>query len=145
MDPIKFTRRRNDAEMDMTPMVDVVFLLLIFFMITAAFGMQKSISMPDPESDQAAQQSAMPKEQEQTEEDIVINITAEDQIFVEGEEATTQQALYAKLRDQQYQDSQRQTRNLLVIAASEASHETVVRVLDAAAGVGMDSVRLKTE
>ncbi len=129
--------------MDMTPMVDVVFLLLIFFMITAAFGMQKSLSVPDPESDQSAQQAAMPEEK--AEEDIVINITGDDQVFVEGEVATTQQELYAKLRDRQYQHSQHPTRNLLVVAESEATHETVVRVLDAAAGVGMDSVWLKTE
>ena len=130
-------------------MVDVVFLLLIFFMITAAFGMQKAISMPDPESDQAAQQALLPEEREKVEDGTVVNITADDQIFVEGEEATTQQALYARLRERLYQDSQprsqRQTQHLLVIAESEASHETVVRALDAAAGVGMDSVRLKTE
>src|SRR5688572_20269137 len=32
----------QEAEMDMTPMVDVTFLLLIFFMVTASFTMQKS-------------------------------------------------------------------------------------------------------
>ena len=38
--------------MDMTPMVDVTFLLLIFFMVTAAFSLQKSIEMPRQQSDQ---------------------------------------------------------------------------------------------
>jgi biopolymer transport protein ExbD len=35
----------------MTPMVDVTFLLLIFFMVTAAFSLQKSIEMPRQQTD----------------------------------------------------------------------------------------------
>ncbi|MCH7688429.1 MAG: biopolymer transporter ExbD, partial [Planctomycetes bacterium] len=52
--------RKADTEfddMDLTPMVDVTFLLLIFFMITASFTIQKSIQVPppDPEQEGAAQ------------------------------------------------------------------------------------------
>ena len=39
---------RADSDMDMTPMVDVTFLLLIFFMVTAAFSLQKSLQIPAP-------------------------------------------------------------------------------------------------
>ncbi|MDA8744472.1 biopolymer transporter ExbD [Rubripirellula amarantea] len=42
---------RPEEEMDMTPMVDVTFLLLIFFMVTAAFSLQKSIMMPRQQTD----------------------------------------------------------------------------------------------
>ena len=42
---------RPEEEMDMTPMVDVTFLLLIFFMVTAAFSLQKSINMPRQQTD----------------------------------------------------------------------------------------------
>lgn len=37
--------------LDMTPMVDVTFLLLIFFMVTASFSLQKSIAMPNQQSE----------------------------------------------------------------------------------------------
>ena len=47
------SRLRSD-DMDMTPMVDVTFLLLIFFMITSAFQMQKSFEVPTPSMDQAS-------------------------------------------------------------------------------------------
>lgn len=134
-------RRRPEVEMDMTPMVDVVFLLLIFFMITTAFGLQKSIEMPPPENDQASQQ-AKPEDLEKSEDDIVVHVTEEDRIFVEGEETATQQELLSCLRNQLYSDSGRRARHLLVFASTEATHEYVVRVLDAAAAVGMDSVRL---
>lgn len=47
-----FTRsKRDEEELDMTPMVDVTFLLLIFFMVTAAFSLQKSIEMPRQQTD----------------------------------------------------------------------------------------------
>ena len=44
-------KKRAEEEMDMTPMVDVTFLLLIFFMVTAAFSLQKSIEMPRQQTD----------------------------------------------------------------------------------------------
>ncbi len=45
---------RLEGELDMTPMVDVTFLLLIFFMVTASFSLQKSIQMPRQHSDLAS-------------------------------------------------------------------------------------------
>ena len=44
-------RKREEDELDMTPMVDVTFLLLIFFMVTASFSLQKSIEMPRQQTD----------------------------------------------------------------------------------------------
>ncbi len=38
--------KQGKADLDMTPMVDVSFLLVIFFMVTASFSLQKSIAMP---------------------------------------------------------------------------------------------------
>lgn len=134
-------RRRPEAEMDMTPMVDVVFLLLIFFMVTAAFGLQKSIEMPDPESERSSSQTQ--KLEDREDNNIVVHVTRENRIFVEGDEAPTTQELYARLRQTLHEHPR--ARNLLVMAESEARHELVVRVLDAASGVGMDSIRLKTE
>ncbi|TWU01476.1 ExbD/TolR family protein [Neorhodopirellula pilleata] len=48
--PRRSTRPAGD--LDMTPMVDVTFLLLIFFMVTASFSMQRSIQMPRQTSEQ---------------------------------------------------------------------------------------------
>lgn len=50
-DQVLLRRPRPQEEMDMTPMVDVTFLLLIFFMVTAAFSLQKSIEMPRQQTD----------------------------------------------------------------------------------------------
>jgi len=58
----------EEGELDMTPMVDVTFLLLIFFMITAAFSLQKSIESPRQTSDAA---SSQPQEEPPEELDMV--------------------------------------------------------------------------
>ena len=124
-------------------MVDVVFLLLIFFMITASFGLQKSIELPPPDEEQSAREATTPKQPEQQDAEIVVSVTKENRIFVEGEEAPTRQELYALLRHRQHQ-SGRQTNRLLVVADTEASHEFVVRAVDAGNVVGMESVRIQT-
>lgn len=56
--------KRKEDELDMTPMVDVTFLLLIFFMVTASFSLQKSIESPRQQSDAPS----MNNEPEETEE-----------------------------------------------------------------------------
>ena len=50
-EPIFQKTKREEEELDMTPMVDVTFLLLIFFMVTAAFSLPKSIDMPRHQTD----------------------------------------------------------------------------------------------
>jgi biopolymer transport protein ExbD len=58
-------KKRKDEGLDMTPMVDVTFLLLIFFMVTASFSLQKSIPMPRQQTD-----APSTNVQEEEEEDI---------------------------------------------------------------------------
>ncbi len=54
--PVAFGKKEKipEDELDMTPMVDVTFLLLIFFMVTASFTLQKSIPQPPAASDEAS-------------------------------------------------------------------------------------------
>ena len=49
----------DSADIDMTPMVDVTFLLLIFFVMTAAFSLQKSIEVPTTEDETRAESRTM--------------------------------------------------------------------------------------
>lgn len=59
-DNVKTRKKRVVGELDMTPMVDVTFLLLIFFMVTASFSLQRSIQMPRQMSDQPSPTSVEP-------------------------------------------------------------------------------------
>ena len=65
-DELPRRKPREDEELDMTPMVDVTFLLLIFFMVTASFSLQKSIQMPRQQTD-APSTSAKVQDPEQLE------------------------------------------------------------------------------
>ncbi|MGL4593722.1 MAG: ExbD/TolR family protein [Thermoguttaceae bacterium] len=139
---ISFHRRHGNVEMDMTPMVDVVFLLLIFFMITASFGMQKAIEIPDSDANSSAQQVRVPENDETN--CISIEITSTDDILIEGETVSTLQELISILRDYKYQQSNRRTQTAQIAAASEASHGMVVRVIDAISATGIETVKIST-
>ncbi len=74
----------DEGGLDMTPMVDVTFLLLIFFMITAAFNLQKSLPAdpPEPEQEGAAQTTVI---QEQESDAITVGISENDELTLDDE------------------------------------------------------------
>ena len=47
-------RRRYEAVLELTPLIDVIFLLLIFFMVSTSFVVNREISIKLPESNSAA-------------------------------------------------------------------------------------------
>ena len=75
-------RKRNrqadadEAEIDLTPMLDVVFIMLIFFIVVASFLKEAGIEMNRPDSNQN------PPETDAT--SIVVTITGDNQIWMEN-------------------------------------------------------------
>jgi biopolymer transport protein ExbD len=140
--PDAVVRRReplSDDEIDMTPMIDVVFQLLIFFMITAAFAMQKSLPVPVPQATSDAPQVGVPDDRDA----ITVRIDAENSLWVDGAQAVSRQDLIAKLRKLRGGANGRRT--LLVSADPECRHESVVTALDAGSAAGMEEVELITD
>ena len=138
----------RDAEMDMTPMVDVTFLLLIFFILTASFSFQKSLNVPTPEPEEASTQ-AQPLDIDEDPEFITVRIDATNTFFVMTtdweEECPSKEELYVQLRRAREGNSAGQVPNKMVVMANgEAFHERVVAALDAGAAVGIDEVQLMT-
>ncbi len=140
----------SEAAMDMTPMVDVTFQLLIFFMVTAAFSMQKSIEIPKPEQEESVQ--AQPIDPQTDPNCVIVQIdeyntfqVLYETIAPEDTEAGSEQELLQKLR--YARDSApggSPPSKLLVQAHGEAHHEYVVLALDAGTSVGMEQVQLMT-
>jgi biopolymer transport protein ExbD len=137
-----------EEEMDLTPMVDVTFLLLIFFMVTAAFNLQKSIEMPPPDEAEASTQAPT---LEELEDDFIIVAIEKDEIsgrrdtiLVDDVEVIGERELLRKLREAREggADGARGPGGMLVVADEDVRHETVVMVLDAGTAVGMENVRL---
>jgi biopolymer transport protein ExbD len=134
----------REAEMDMTPMVDVTFLLLIFFMVTAAFTLQKSIEVPKPENTDQPSTEQIDEEQEDEavtimidEDDVYTVITPDDEY-----ECPSVQEMYVRLRDAM--SATPKPKRLIVLANGGASHGRVVTALDAGADVGLEDIQLVT-
>ena len=144
--PIRFhpQKRPDEEELDMTPMVDVTFLLLIFFMVTAAFSLQKSLEVPTPES----QQSAAESEEEEDESDyVIVEIRRDDAVFVNEIAAPSKQELLLKLREAREGppgSGLRGPSKMRVLADRKCRHEKVVEVLDAGNEVRMEGIQLET-
>ena len=147
--PVIFDAKSNreETEMDMTPMVDVTFLLLIFFMVTAAFTMQKSFRVPTPRQDQPSTNTKTVEDFEEDKDYIVVRIDEFNTFNVaasswqEEEEAPSPQDLLIKLRKARESDN---ATKLLVMAHGDASHEKVVTAMDAGNEIGMEEVKLVT-
>lgn len=138
----------EEAEMDMTPMVDVTFLLLIFFMVTAAFSMQKSLEIPKPKQDEPSTQ-VQQQDPEEDPEYVTVYVDEFNTYRVVtvdwDEEAPSEQELLRKLREARNGDSAGNVpTKLLVKAHPDSLHEKVVAALDAGAEVGMEQVQLMT-
>lgn len=142
IEPVEFRKRREEDELDMTPMVDVTFLLLIFFMVTAAFSLQKSLEIPKPSEDNAVTQAQIVDPEEGN---IVVEVHGDNTVWINDSEAPSEQDLLVKLREAKAgvpgTDSP-PINSVLVMADREALHETVVMVLDACNAVDMEKIKL---
>jgi biopolymer transport protein ExbD len=125
--------RRDDARIEITPLVDMVFLLLIFFMLSTSFIVTPGIKVNLPQS------SAEKITQEKRE--VLVVITEDNQIFVEKTpvgEGELQQQLAAVARE----DPQ----TLVLIKADvQARHGTVVEVMDIAKQSGLNRLAISTQ
>ncbi len=147
-EPPSFQVRRvpaaTDDEVDMTPMIDIVFQLLIFFMVTMAMSLQKALPVPAPPPvDSAAAQAV------EVDDDVVtVRVEADDSLWVDDALAVSRQDLIAKLRRLRAAgrgEQGRSVRKLVVSAAPDAHHEAVVLALDAGGAAGMEEISLVTE
>ena len=142
---VVFSKPRGDDEgMDLTPMVDVTFLLVIFFMVTAAFQLQKSLEVPAPDQSENAAQSRTIEELEEDDDFIIVRIEGDNTVWVDESIAHSQQEILTKLREARNDASARGPNSLLVVASGDAHHESVVTALDAGNAVGMENIRLAT-
>jgi len=143
--------RAGEAEMDMTPMCDVTFLLLIFFMVTATFVLQRSISIPTPRESEPSTQVQTLEDFEENPEYAIVRVDENNtfHIFVAGweEEVETPSPneLLVKLREARLGNRQGVVPNrMLVLAHGDALHGKVVTALDSGTEVGMEEVKLVT-
>lgn len=151
--PVHFRKDKTlpKGELDMTPMVDVTFLLLIFFMVTASFSIQKSLELPAPKSDSPSTSAKTIDDYLDDPDFITVRIDSFDTFHVtcaawdDEREAPSKQELFVKLREAKNSNpSGVPPRMLMVNAHVDATHDKVVIAIDAGSEVGMDSIRFVT-
>lgn len=137
--PVRFVKRkRADEELDMTPMVDVTFLLLIFFMVTATFGRQKVLLFPPPSSDKKGATRSVERVENVEVSSIRIAVDARNAVTVDDEKVNILD-LGPKLRERMRTELKSEA---AITADPRALHETVVKVVDACNEAGFQKIRL---
>ena len=126
---------REEPEINLTSLIDVVFLLLIFFMVSTTFDRQALLRLELPEAT-TSEADAVPQF-------IEVTVTDDGRIFIDDELLTenTQAAIRAVLAERRRENAEIP---LVVRADENASHGLVVTVLDSAAAEGMDRVGIAT-
>ena len=119
-----FPSRRKRFQIDMAPLIDVVFLLLIFFMLTFAIqGQGLAISLPEGE------------ETEKIEKDIIVKIDRNNKIYLNDRHIQID-SLGVSLRE----DLLRRSDKMVVIdSAPKVKYELFARVLDVSREAGAEN------
>lgn len=127
---------KTDQGINMTPLIDVVFLLLIFFMVSTTFTRETHLVVTLPEADAAAHES-MP-------DTIDILITADGNYFLNSNALVNRQikTLMAGIKEL---SKGRTDIPLTITADATTQHQAVVRAMDAVARLGFVNLNIITQ
>ena len=122
----------EDEELNMTPMIDCVFLLLIFFMVTTVFKEPYSLRVELPEAQQA---------QIVEEKKLVASIAADGTMEINRQPVTL-----ANL-DEVLRRAKASTRSLTLVVRTvkETKHQHVLDLFEAAKRAGIEQIPLATD
>lgn len=127
--------KEETVEVNLTALIDVVFLLLIFFMVTTTFDRHAKLKVSLPES------SA--KTTQQQSDPLVLSIDAKGNYFINDRQVVNQsldtlkQALQKVIGD-------RGDMALVLRADANTPHQAVVRAMDAASQLGLTKLSIAT-
>ncbi len=117
----------DETEINLTPMLDVVFIMLIFFIVTAVFVKQPGIEIDRP--------TAITREAPQGGA-IYVAISPDGEIWIDGDEVE----LSAVRLQIERLHSENPEAGLIIQSDAAARNETLIRVMDAAKEAGMADV-----
>ncbi len=129
----KHTREDEDADIDMTPMLDIVFIMLIFFIVTTSFAREKGLEVNRPKDNQQQTQSKSNA--------VSVLITNEGQVYFNNQLVDV---VRVNARIQNYL-AENNTDVAVVKAGPKAPHGLVVQVLDQAAEAGLSTLSVAVD
>ena len=133
---MQFRRQRlDDVSINLTPLIDVVFLLLIFFMVSTTFTRETQLSIDLPEAE------GQVKEQTEGEIEILIDEAGTYRVNGKGLVDNRMRTLQAAIYKISAGDT---TLPMVITADAQAAHEDVVRAMDAAGQMGFVHLSITT-
>jgi biopolymer transport protein ExbD len=128
-------KKEEDVEINLTALIDVVFLLLIFFMVSTTFDRHANLKVQLPESSNQAEQSS--------EEPLVLTIDAKGKYYINERQVvnTSLETLKSAL-----QQTVADKKDIAIMLRADANtpHQAVVRAMDAAAQLGLTRISIAT-
>ena len=128
----KRLREEEEATLDMTPMLDIVFIMLIFFIVTTSFVKEAGIDVNRPEASQATQKPSA---------NIFIAIRENGEVWMDRRQVDVERvaANLERLLAEQPTD-------MVVIQADKgARHGVVVQVMDQIKEAGIAQISIAAE
>jgi biopolymer transport protein ExbD len=133
---LKFRRqRRDEVAVNLTPLIDIVFLLLIFFMVSTTFTRETQLSIDLPEA--SGEQRETVEQQVEVLVDEAGNYRVNGQPLVDNKMRTLQAAIHKVSAGDT-------ALPMYITADAQASHQSVVRAMDAAGQMGFVHLSITT-
>lgn len=119
----------EEANVDITPMLDVVFIMLIFFIVTATFIKESGIDVDKPEVVIAVMQENA---------SILVTINANDKIFIDRRQIDIRsvRSIIERLHAENPEAS------VVIQADEDSKNDTLVQVMDASRRAGVYDIAL---
>ncbi|MFV9614862.1 MAG: ExbD/TolR family protein [Gammaproteobacteria bacterium] len=131
--------KEDSVEVNLTPLIDVVFLLLIFFMVSTTFDRHAKLKVSLPESSTKATQ--------QQNDPLVLSIDAKGNYFLNERQIVNQQLGTLKqaiLKTLGEKNVDINDVSLVLRADANTPHQSVVRAMDAASQLGLSKLSIAT-
>lgn len=129
-------RTSEELDVNVTPLIDVIFLLLIFFMVSTTFEKTSEIEVTLPEA-------AVDKPLSENDDPIEVTISAEGTYFVNGKRVVNTQLSILKQALVKMSNG-RKDPPIIISADANATHQSVVKVMDAARQLGFIHLNIAT-
>ena len=122
----------EEANIDMTPMLDVVFIMLIFFIVTASFVKEAGIDVNRPEAATAVKKDRA---------NILIAISDKGEVWI-NKRRVDERAIQANIERLHAENPQG---SVVIQADKKATTETLIKVMDASRAAGVFDVAIAAQ